>query len=319
MRKLKLGIIGTGIATTDLYWPQLSQLKSKIEIVAVANRRIAKAKKFARLAKVKQVCKTGDELLKRSDIEAVMLSLPIELNAGWVIKALKAGKHVICEKPLAASAAEGRRLVKAAAKYKKLWLVGENYYFSPQIEAARKWVKQGTLGKVRLVEVGQVNLTLPSNKYFQTPWRQNPKFVGGFVVDAGVHFANIVREMFGMPAEVKNFKAQFDPLLKPIDTAVAALKFKNGALGVWRSCFSAISAAKPPMVKVYGAKGTLEVHDQHAIFYTRKGTARRFDSKHNGFYHQFEHFADAVVRGKKLKFKPQQALADLEFMERIVK
>jgi len=76
MRKLRLGIIGTGIATTDLYWPQLKQLKPRIEIVAVANRRIAKARAFARLAGVKHICKDGDELLARPDVEAVMLSLP---------------------------------------------------------------------------------------------------------------------------------------------------------------------------------------------------------------------------------------------------
>ena len=62
MKKLKLGIIGTGIATTDLYWPQLKQLKSKIEITAVANRRIAKAQKFAKLAKVMEA-QGPDEVL----------------------------------------------------------------------------------------------------------------------------------------------------------------------------------------------------------------------------------------------------------------
>jgi predicted dehydrogenase len=100
---------------------------------------------------------------------------------------------------------------------------------------------------------------------------------------------------------------------------VAALKFNNGAQGIWRSCFSALSADKPPMMKAYGSKGTLEVHDHHSIFYSPGGRTRRFESRRNGFYRQFEHFAEAVTRGKKLLFKPGQALADLEFMERIVK
>jgi predicted dehydrogenase len=318
MKRLRLGIIGTGIAARDLYWPQLRLLKSRIEIVAVANRRRAKAEAFARLAGVKTVCADGDALLARADVDAVLLSLPIHLNAAWVLKALRAGKHVLCEKPIASNAAEGRRLVHAASKSNKLWLVGENYFFTPHMAKAREWVLSGKLGKAHLIEVAQVNLTLPSNKYFQTSWRQDPKFVGGFVVDAGVHLANIVRESFGMPLKVRSFTAAFNPLLKPIDTAAAILQFKGGTLGVWRSCFSALSASPMPLVKAYGSKGTLEIHGRHSTFSPLRGRALTVHSIHDGFYHQFLHFADAVAGGKKLQFKPMQALKDLEFMQRVI-
>ena len=319
MRKLKLGIIGTGIATTDLYWPQLKQLKAKIEIVAVANRRISKAKAFAKLAGVKHVAEGGDALLARPDVEAVMISLPINLNAQWVIKALKAGKHVICEKPIASNPAEGARLIKAAAKYKKLWMVGENYYFVPSTIQARNWIKAGKIGRLHLIEAAQLNRLVTSNKYYKTTWRQKPKYIGGFVVDAGVHISNIAREVAGMPVAVKNMTARYNPALVPIDTAVAALKFKSGALGIWRSCFSAVSPSRMPLLKVFGSKGTVEIYDGHAVLYPLKGKPVTVNSKHDGFYHQFDHFADAVVKGTKLRFKPQQALQDLEFMQMVVK
>jgi predicted dehydrogenase len=319
MRKLKLGIIGTGLATHGLYWPQLKRLKSKIEIVAVANRRVAKARAFARLAGVKNVCEDGEALLARPDIEAVMLSLPIHLNASWVLKALKAGKHVLCEKPIAANTAEARRLIQAASRYKKLWMVGENYFFMPHIALARQWVASGRLGQIRLVEAAQVTLTLHSNKYFKTSWRQKPRHVGGFVVDAGIHIGDVLREICGMPVEVKNFSAQFDPALIPIDSAVAAMKFKSGALGIWRSCFSAKLNSEIPMLRAYGSKGTLEIYRERLVFIPLNGRETRLSSKHDGFYEQFTHFAEAVTQGKKLKFTPPQALQDLELMEMIVK
>src|SRR5215216_433625 len=111
MRKLRLGIIGTGIATNDLYFPHFAKLGSRIEFVAVANRRRAKAVAFAKRAGIGRVHATGEALLADPEVEAVLLSLPIHLNARWVMKALRAGKHVLCEKPIAATPEEGRRLV----------------------------------------------------------------------------------------------------------------------------------------------------------------------------------------------------------------
>src|SRR5687768_16443482 len=99
MRRLRLGIIGTGIAANDLYFPWLEKLRSRIEIVAVANRRRSKAVLFAKRARVERVHESGEALLRDPGVEAVLLSLPIHLNARWVMKALRAGKHVISEKP----------------------------------------------------------------------------------------------------------------------------------------------------------------------------------------------------------------------------
>ena len=259
MRKLRLGIIGTGIATNDLYLPQLVKLRSRIEIVAVANRRRSMDVAIAKRAGVARVHRTGEELLRDPSVEAVLLSLPIHLNARWVRKALRAGKHVLCEKPVAASVDEARRLVRETRRYDRVYLVGENYFFTPHLEKARRWVKKGLLGDVRLVEVSQLTLTTPDNKYARTAWRKRPKHLGGFVADAGVHLANILRETFGMPARVRNLTALHDPRLPPIDTAVATFVLPNGALGVWKSCFSARASAEVPLVRVYGSRANLEI------------------------------------------------------------
>ncbi len=320
MRRLRLGIIGTGIAATDLHLPQLKKLSDKIEIVAVANRRLSKAVAFAKKAGVKKVCKNGEELLAMEQVEAVLLSLPIDLNAAWVLKSLAAGKHVVCEKPLAANSAEGRRLVASAAKYKKTWLVAENYFFAPHIKKAREWARSNRIGELRLLEVSQLNWMEASNKYYKTPWRQNPRFSGGFVTDAGVHLADIAREILGMPVAVKAMTARFNPILRPIDSAVAVLRFKKGVLGLWRSCFSAPpGAARPSPIVLRGSKGTIEIGDGWALLTPLKGKPLRSTSKENGFYHEFSHFADVIVRGDKLAFTPRQALDDLIFMEKLLR
>lgn len=317
MKTLRLGIIGTGVATNDLYWPELKKLRSKIEVTAVANRRRAKAEAFARKARVKTVCAKGEELLARPDVDAVILSLPIHLTAEWVIKSLAAGKHVLSEKPIAATAKEGRRLIRDAARFRRVWLIGENFFFTPHMVEARRWV-QARIGALRLVEVAQLGLMAPDNKYFKTAWRQAPRHVGGFVADGGVHVANLVREMFGMPVDVLPLTASYNPRLPPLDTAVAALRFESGVAGVWRSCFSVDTGTEVPMLRVYGTRGRVDVYYSRSVLSPLTGRPRTFRSPQNGFYHELDHFHACVTQGRKPAFRPEQALADLELIERLL-
>jgi predicted dehydrogenase len=319
MRKLRLGIIGTGIATNDLYFPWLVKLRSRIEIVAVANRRRAKAVAFAKRVGAPRVHATGEALLGDPDVEAVLLSLPIHLNARWVMKTLRAGKHVLCEKPIAATLEDARRLVRETKRFDRVYLVAENYFFTPHIVKARRWVKKGLLGDVRLVEVSQLTLTTPDNKYAKTSWRRRPKHLGGFVADAGVHLANVVRETFGMPTEIRNLTALHEPRLLPIDTAVATFKLPNGALGVWKSCFSARTSDEVPLLRVYGSRANLEIFWGRSVLFVHGRKPVVVTSRENGFYHELSHFAAAVVRHEKLRFEPRAALLDLELIERIVR
>jgi predicted dehydrogenase len=319
MRKLRLGIIGTGIATNDLYFPYFPQLRSRIDFVAVANRRRSKAVAFAKRAGIGRVHASGEALLRDPEVEAVLLSLPIHLNARWVMKALRAGKHVLCEKPIAATPEEGRRLVRDASRYDRVFLVGENFFFTPHIERARSWVRDGKLGDVRLVEASQLFLTTPDNKYAKTAWRKRPKHLGGFVADAGVHVANIVRETFGMPRNVKNLTALQNSKLAPLDTAVAVFSLENGALGIWKSCFSTRTTAEIPMLRVHGSRANLEIYHGRAVLLVHGRKPAIATSRENGFYHEFLHFAAAVVGREKLRFEPRAALLDLELMARIVR
>jgi predicted dehydrogenase len=319
VKKLRLGIIGTGIATNELYFPNFEKLSTRIEFVAVANRRREKAVAFAKRAGIDRVHATGEALLGDAEIDAVVLSLPIRLSAEWVMKALRAGKHVLCEKPIASSVAEGRRLVRDAAKHDRVFLVGENYFFTPHIEKARSWVKQGALGDVRLVEASQLFLTTRDNKYARTAWRKRPKHLGGFVADAGVHLANIVRETFGMPRTLLNLTALQNPDLAPVDTAVAVFALDNGALGVWKSCFSTRTSGEVPLLRVLGSRANLEIHFSRSELCVHGSKPVVVTSRENGFYHEFLHFAAVIAGRERLRFQPRAALADLELMARILR
>jgi predicted dehydrogenase len=310
-------MIGTGVAARKLYLPAFARLTKKIEIVACANRTRKKAEDYARAAGIPKVVDTAEELIELPEVEAVLVSLPIDAQPEMVKKVLAAGKAVLSEKPMAPSVAEGKKLLRAVARRSAPWLVGENFAFMPAIAKIESWIAQGRLGDVRLLEAMQLTSMNKNNPYFHTAWRKAPKHVGGFISDAGVHMAHTVRRLLGMPEVVRNLTAQFDPMLSPIDTAVAVLKFPSGALGTWTSCFSA--HYQGPMLRVYGSKGTAELFWNHATLRLGNGKEVSFRTDVDSFDAQFSHFHDVVKKGAALAYTPDDALLDLSLIESIVR
>jgi predicted dehydrogenase len=315
--KLQLGLLGTGVAARQLYLPAFQQLGKKLELVACANRRRARAEEYAKLAGIPKVVDTAEELLALPEVEAVLISLPIDLQPEYVLKALAAGKAVISEKPVAASVKQGTRLLKAAARYRAPWLVAENFAFLPPLLRLQQWIEQDKLGDIRLVQASQITWMDAKNPYFHTAWRAAPKHVGGYVADAGVHIAHAVRRLCGTPKVIKQVGKQFSPLLPPLDTAVAVLEFPSGALGTWASCFCTYHGG--PMLRIHGSKGSADLNWDNAVFKSARGKETRFASGENSFVAQFRHFADVVKKGVPVAVTPSEALADLALIEAIAR
>jgi predicted dehydrogenase len=260
---------------------------------------------------------SAEELFALPELDAVLISLPIDAQPAYVLAALRAGKAVLSEKPVGPSVAAARRLVRAAARYESPWLVGENFAFMSHAQKLAELVERGRLGQVRLIDVRQMSFMDAENPYFHTGWRAEPGHVGGFVVDAGVHLAHVVRRCFGMPQVVQRATASFDPALPPLDTALALLRFESGALGTWTSSFSTHYAG--PMLRVFGERATAELHYDYLVVRDRKQREQRYERKKSSFVAEFEHFADVVQKGRTVAVTPSDALADLALIESIAR
>ena len=317
MRRIKLGFVGTGIATWKLHWPALRKRRHLFEFTAAFNRTRAKAEAFAREAGIPRVCGSLDELLALPQVEAVLVSLPIESTASTALRCLQAGRHVLAEKPLAATLEEGRGLVRRAGRLGPVLMVAENYFFWPPVRKAVQLVRRGELGKVRLMHAFQASWADEGSPYFHTAWRRKPRFPGGYLLDAGVHTAHVLREMFGMPLQVQSLKARFNPRLPPADTLLAQMRFKGGALGSWVSCFSARGKGGP-LMELYGSRADLVLEWGRCRLIPHGGVERVFTGSENGYDGEFDHFHAVVARGRRLQFTPRMALADLELMLRLI-
>ncbi len=316
-KRLRLGLLGTGVAANELYLPALRALENRIELVACANRRRHKAEAFARRANIPKVVDSADELFALPQVEAVLISLPIAIQPEFVLAALQAGKPVLSEKPVGPSVQESKKLLRAARARRVPWLVGENLAFHRPVRRLAEWLRRGRLGEVRTVQVIQMTLMDGKNPYFGTAWRKQPRHVGGFVVDGGVHVAHAVRRCLGTPQVTASLAGQFSPLLPPLDSAVALLRFDSGALGTWTSCFAV--PYQGPMLRVYGTRGSAELDWESVVLRDRSGKLTQYQSTADSFALEFSHFADVVHKGAPSQLTPESALEDLALVEAIVK
>lgn len=315
-RRLRVGLLGTGVAAWRLYKPAFAVLGDRLELVACANRTRDKALKFAESAGFSRVEGSAEALFHSPDIDALFISLPIEVQPRFVLEALDAGKAVLSEKPVAGSLRAARSLIRRAHGAAKPWMVGENFAFMSHVRKLEAWVKAGKFGQIRLVEARQMNWIDGENPYFNTAWRAAPKHLGGFVLDAGVHLAHIVNRCFGAPRVIKARQGSFASSLPPIDTAIALLEFESGALGTWTSCFTARDAGAP-LVRVLGERATANLYYDRLEGVSAQGKVTAHASEGDSFAAQFTHFADVVLRGKPMDVTPAAALADLQLITKV--
>jgi predicted dehydrogenase len=314
-RPVRLGLIGTGVAARELYLPVWPGIRSRIELVACTNRTLHKAHGYAELARIPKVVASAEELIELPEVEAVLVSLPIEAQPKVVLRALARGKPVLSEKPVAPSVARGERLVREASRLSVPWLVAENFAFLDTVLRIQHWVERGRLGAIRLAQVHQFTVMDRKNPYFHTPWRQAPRFRGAFVLDAGVHLAHALRRCLGMPIEISSLSAGLCPGLPAPDTAVAALRFPGGTLGTWNSCFGA--RREGPMLELFGSKASAALFWHEAVLSASNGRKTAVTSKRDSFAAEFVHFADVVRRGVSPRVTPEEALLDLRIAERV--
>ncbi|KAG7091631.1 hypothetical protein E1B28_010651 [Marasmius oreades] len=178
-----------------------------------------------------------DALLSRKDIAAVIIALPITVQPSIILKALKAGKHVLSEKPVAASVKIGLELIREAKSYTEaglVWRVAENFEVEPVYVKVKELLKAGKIGEVKGFKASVKVYLDEESDWYKTPWRTVPEYQGGFLLDGGVHTSAALRTMLPefTSGHLISFASLNKPYLAPKDTVHAILKTPsyNGTL-----------------------------------------------------------------------------------------
>ena len=191
MAKLRWGVLSTaGIGRLVI---EAARAADHAEFVAVASRDADRARAFAGELGLEAGFGSYEELLASSQVDAVYVPLPVAMHTEWTVKALEAGKHVLCEKPLATSAA---RCFDAAETAGRRCVEGLMYRHHPQTILARKLVAGGAIGRLAHVRAA-LSVSVPPDDI-----RRSPELGGGALGDLGCYCASAIRLFAGEPERV---------------------------------------------------------------------------------------------------------------------
>ncbi|KAF4551209.1 Oxidoreductase-like protein 6 [Elsinoe fawcettii] len=323
-----VAILGSGIFVREEHLPAV-QATPSLSLKAIYSRSAASANKLVSGASLSNIdiysSDSGDEksltsLLKRDDVHAVIVALPITTQPEIIKQCLDAGKHVLSEKPVGPHLSAARSLISHYQSLKSApqWAVAEQFRVLSRFVYAGEQVQK--LGKVLSFRLRLNAMVKPGAKYYETEWRKTPEYQGGFLLDGGVHFIAGIRLVLGKEAaisEVTGFAMQAQEHLPPADTVVGAARLKNGGVGTIDLSFGSTGEGGDWIVCC--EKGRVEV-EWEAVNIIEDGQKRTESfSKTSGVTEEVQLWAKGIEAGKPdPKQTPQEALGDLEVLEALL-
>jgi predicted dehydrogenase len=250
MTKLRFGILSTAKIGTQKVIPAM-QRGQFTEVVAIASRNLARAEDAAAELGIPRAYGSYEELLIDPEVDAIYNPLPNHLHLPWSLKALSAGKHVLCEKPIGLSASEARVLL-AASQLRPELKVMEAFMvrYHPQWQRAREIVAAGGIGTLRTIQ--------SFFSYFNDDpanIRNQPDIGGGGLLDIGCYCINTARLMFAAEPKRVCGIVEYDPALKTDRLASGLLDF-----GVGTATFTCSTQLTPyQRSNIFGTAGRVEI------------------------------------------------------------
>ena len=311
--QVRIGILGAArIASAALIKP--ANESDEVVVAAVAARDESRAQAFAAKHGIAQVHGSYEDLLADPNLDAVYVPLPNGLHGKWTAAALAAGKHVLCEKPFTANAAEARGIVDMAAKSDRVAMEAMHYRYHPFALRVEQIIASGELGTLQRVETADC-FWLPkfsANSY-------NYSLAGGALMDLGCYAVDMLRAFGGSTPEVLSAQAK---LRGPqVDRAMTAeLRFAGGHTGHLRC--SLFSTAPPHFTaRIIGDRGELRLNPliPFQMFSVRSADGKRVERfpVRPPYAYQLDAFAAAVLRGEPVRTTPQDAVENMTVIDAI--
>ena len=292
---LRLGLLGAAdIAPRAIVKPV--QVFDDVEIVSMAARDRSRAEVFAARAGITTVHDTYEQVVTDPNVDAVYNPLAISGHREWTIKALNAGKHVLCEKPFAMNEAEAREMADCARENGLVCVEAFHYYYHPVSQRMREIVQSGLLGEIRFADAHFQNVVEETPDQI----RYRIELGGGSTMDLGCYPLHYLRHSFGAEPEVVSARAA--TVHEHIDIELEAeLLFPGGVPARIWSRMNAVGGWSS-VVNVFGDRGRLKVvnplvphREPHVIELTTTwGTRRETLSKRSTFEYQLQAFIDAI-------------------------
>ncbi len=318
---LGVGLTGTGWVA-DVHAQALNRV-SGAKLVGVVSRDEKRGGEFAKKHGIPKVFTDHRQLLEAADLDVICVGLPNHLHEQVVLDAAQAGKHVICEKPLATNLEEGQRMVDACKKAGVMLAVGVELCFVPKFVRAKHMLKSGALGRV--FQVRQVEAHGgPHSPWFFT----RDEAGGGILMDMGCHAIEVTRFVLDYPKPVAVYARMSNethPDSELEDHSVCVLEFEGGVTALLESSWS-LQGGMESHLDITGTEGVLYcdlLRGTGMRMYSQKGPADDPESIlwswqdpdwlwNNGYPQEMEHFLHCARTGEKPRVSGEDGLVQLE-------
>jgi xylose dehydrogenase (NAD/NADP) len=317
---VRWGILGAANIASWQFTPAVRASRRGV-LAAVAARDLGRARAFAAGNGVERALGSYEELLADPGIDAVYIGLPNALHAPWTIRAAMARKHVLCEKPWAASAAEGLEAVRACERAGVVHAEAFVYRCHPQTLLVRRWLDGGAIGEVRGVHAAFHFVMPPERRAVDI--RMRADLAGGALMDVGCYPVSWLRFVFGAEPLAATAAAVFE---RGVDTHLAGmLHFAGGRAGTLSGSFDAPGTLE---TRIAGTGGEIVVSQPYhprgpgATAVLRRNGApeevRREARDEPPFLAAVEHFHDRVLDGVPALLPGRDALGNMAAIDALL-
>lgn len=320
MTTLRWGILGAANIARKAVIPAI-QASDNGRVVAIAARDRRRAEELAQSAKIANVFDDYAALLNSPDVDAVYIPLPNNEHARWTIAAAEAGKHVLCEKPLALNAAEAQTMVDAADRAGVVLLEAFMYRHHPLVGKVLELLHSGVIGDLTLVR-STFSFVLAAADDI----RMQPDLGGGALMDVGCYCVNLARLAVG--AEPVDVAAVADYGASGVDESFGGgLRFMpDGKPPVLAQFDCSFRAAGGPSYELIGTAGKIVVRQGFKIDQAEEGEiqlhqdgdiSRIFTDAVDQYRLMVEDFGKTVLRSRPLPYPPQDAVANMRVLDQL--
>lgn len=258
-KKINFAIIGCG----RIAQRHAEHILNNGNLVAVCDTVKSKADEFASKFNTKAYLSIEELLDSEKEIDVVSICSPNGLHAEHSIKALNAGFHVLCEKPLAINVHDCGEMIKAAEKAnKRLFAIKQNR-FNPPVNAVKVAIEEGRLGKIYSVQLSC--FWNRNNDYYHNSWKGTKDLDGGTLYTQFSHFVDLLYWLVGDVRNTQAFTGNYahKDIIEFEDTGVVALEFYNGAIGTINYTVNSFEKNMEGSLTIFAEKGTVKIGGQY--------------------------------------------------------
>jgi len=259
MAVLNFAIVGCG----RIAQRHAEHIQKTGRLVAVCDIVAAKAEELASKYQAAAFTNIDEMLAAHPELNVVSVCSPNGLHAEHSIKALNAGFHVLCEKPMALTIQDCTDMINTAEKMNRHLFIVKQNRFNPPVMAVKKMINEGRLGKIYSI---QLNCFWNRNaEYYNNPWKGTKQLDGGTLFTQFSHFIDLIYWIVGDVKEVSAYIGNYHHkgIIEFEDTGVATLKFYNGAMGSINYTVNSYDKNMEGSLAIFGEKGTVKIGGQY--------------------------------------------------------